>query len=121
MVNPQQAVFMQHSLGVCSIPVTEVIRGWGQYGEKVSALPWSETDKIDRLADLIVSSFARPDCEPFRQVTIVGHADKDWHGASFEIDVSFERARAVRDVLTAQVRKLWADRHMGAAPLGGIE
>ena len=98
-----------------------VIFGWGQYKDQVDLLPKPETDKIDQLADLIVSSFAQTTWPPYRKVRIVGHADKDWHGAGWEDTVSFNRAEAVQEALTKKVLELWDDRNMGPPPPGGQE
>jgi outer membrane protein OmpA-like peptidoglycan-associated protein len=107
--------------GTCPGPVTRIISGWGQYVDDVTKLPPAERSKIDELADLIVTSFTREGCVPFRRVMIVGHADRDWHGPKFEMDVSFKRANAVAAALTAAVRALWVARHMGPPPPGGVE
>jgi hypothetical protein len=105
----------------CPGPVNRIISGWGQYADEVNKLPAAERVKIDELADLIVTSFARQGCVPFRQVTIVGHADRDWHGPKYEMDVSFKRANAVAAALTAAVRALWVARGLGPPPQGGVE
>jgi hypothetical protein len=75
--------------------VETVIYGWGQYKDEVSLLPKPEQDKVDQLADQIVSSFAQSVLPPFRSVIVDGHADKDWHGAQLENTVSgdFSQAR----------------------------
>jgi hypothetical protein len=121
MFTLQQATLMQ-SVG---IPVTQtvgtVIYGWGQYNDEVLRLPKPEQDKIDQAADLIVSSFAQSALPPFRSVSIVGHADKDWHGSGLEHKVSGERAEAVQKALTAKVLSLWKERKMGPPPPGGVE
>jgi hypothetical protein len=108
---------MQSSPAGCPGPVEETIGGWGQYSHQI---PSGQQKIIDELADLIVSSFAQSNCPPFRSVLFVGHADKDWHGAAFEEEVSKERARTVQKALTNKVRKLWADRRMGPPPAGGV-
>ena len=96
----------------------ETIGGWGQYGRHV---PPGQQLTIDKLTDLIVSSFDQSNCAPFRMVSIAGHADKDWHGSNVEATVSFERAMTVQKVLTAAVKKLWDNRNMGPPPVGGVE
>lgn len=105
-------------VGLCAGGVEETISGWNQYSR---VLPPGGQTTLDKLADLIVSSFAQRTCPPFRQVRIVGHADKDWHGSAFEGRVSFERAMTVQSALTATVTKLWTSRGMGAPPPGGVE
>src|SRR5260370_1760635 len=75
----------------CTADIKEVIRGWEQYKDDFTQLLQAERDKIDRLSDLIVSSFAVTDCAPLRQVGIVGHADNDYHGPAFEQGVSEQR------------------------------
>jgi hypothetical protein len=102
----------------CSNSQSITIGDWGQYGIKISP-PQALT--INKLADLIVSSFAQSVCSPFRRVTIVGHADKDWQGSKKEMEVSFGRAIAVQQALTAAVRKFWDLRRMGPPPQGGVE
>ncbi len=121
MYSLQQAVFMQ-GIGM-SIPETvgTVIYGWGQYKDEVRQLPRAEQDKIDQAADLIVSSFAQFALPPFRSVRIIGHADKDWHGAELEGKVSIQRARTVQKALTEKVLALWRERKMGPPPPGGVE
>ncbi|MER2526870.1 MAG: hypothetical protein ABTR07_02965 [Candidatus Competibacter denitrificans] len=109
---------MQQSGVSCPGPVTETIINWGQYSHMV---PSGQKPTIDKLADLIVSSFAQSLCPPFRKVTVVGHADKDWHGAGKEMRVSFDRAMAVQKELTEAVKKLWSDRNMGPPPVGGVD
>src|SRR5271170_1854285 len=79
----------------CPAEVAEVIHGWGQYQDTVERLPQAERDKISRIADLVVASFTTPGCVPLGQITVVGHADKDAHGAAFEKKVSDERAQSV--------------------------
>jgi hypothetical protein len=88
MLTIEHAIFIG-GLGQSSTQAVEtVIYGWGQYKDKVSLLPKSEQDKIDRLAELIVSSFAQSVLPPYRSVIIVGHADKDWQGAKLEDTVA---------------------------------
>ena len=109
-----------NGLGQSSVqPVETVIYGWGQYKDKIPNLPRAEQDKLDHLADLIVSSFAQSVLPPYRSVIIIGHSDKDWHGAAFEDTVSGNRAEAVEEALTNKVLELWDDRNMGPPPRGG--
>jgi hypothetical protein len=121
MISIDHAVVMQRMGQPITQSVGTVIYGWGQYKDQVSLLPKAERDKIDQLADLIVSSFAQYTFPPFRKVAIVGHADKDWHGPRKEEEVAFNRASAIEDALTGTVKDLWDDRGMGAQPLGGVE
>lgn len=121
MLTIEHAVFM-NGLGQSSTQAVEtVIYGWGQYKDQVSLLPRAEQDKIDHLADLIVSSFAQSALPPYRSVMIVGHADKDWHGTGLEDTVAGNRAEAVEEALTNKVLDLWDDRNMGPPPPGGVE
>jgi outer membrane protein OmpA-like peptidoglycan-associated protein len=113
----KSVVSTQNTDASCAGSKTEIITNWGRYGSKVSP---GQQLVIDKLADLIVSSFAQSICPPFRQVEIVGHADKDWQGAKKETSVSFERAMAVQQSLAATVRRLWLERKMGAPPKGGV-
>jgi len=117
----QHALFMQAVTGVCPVEVFETISGWKQYSVNIALLPPNQSGKIDKLADLIVTSFTQVGCAPLRKVKIVGHADKDWHGEQAEHSISLDRAFAVKDELTAKVIQLWEDRHMGPPPPGGVE
>jgi hypothetical protein len=117
----RHALFLQATGQPAPQSVSTVIFGWGQYKDQAKLLPKPEQDKLDQLADLIVSSFAQSDLPPFRRVTIVGHADKDWHGAAWENTVSFNRASEVEEELTARVRALWEKRNMGPPPQRGID
>jgi hypothetical protein len=90
---------MQATSGICPVQLDEVIRGWGQYKDQVELLPASEQEKITQLAELIAQSFITPGCVPLGQIAIIGHADKDFHGAAFEKKVSDERATSVAAAL----------------------
>jgi len=109
--------YSQESEISCPSPKPETIINWGQYSSKI---PPGQELTINKLTNLIVSSFAQSSCPPFRKVEIVGHADKDWQGAKKEMSVSFARAMAVQQALTTAVRKLWSDRKMGPPPKGGV-
>ena len=113
-----QAVLMQQKSTACLGPVEETIAGWGQYSSHLTA---PQQLSIDKLADLIVSSFTQRDCPPFRTVDVAGHADKDWQGVKVEEKVSFDRAMTVQKALTETVKKLWSDRNMGPPPVGGVD
>jgi hypothetical protein len=103
MSRPQHAFFTLEVTGVVpGVPVTEVIRGWGQYSD---VLPNAEQSKIDQLADLVVTSFTSPGSFPLGLITIVGHADRDFHGAAFEKKVSDERALTVAASLGIAIKK----------------
>lgn len=121
MFTLQQATFMKSTGLPIGGSVGAVISGWGQYKDDVALLPKFERDKVDQLADLIVSSFDQSVSSPFREVTIVGHADKDWHGGPTESRVSFNRAMAVEEALEDKVLELWDERNMGPPPVGGVE
>ncbi len=120
----QQALIRQAASGGCSVQVDEVIRGWGQYEVFLQSgrarLPQAEQDKIDRLADLVVSSFSAVRCPPLGQISIVGHADRDFHGQQFEKKISDERATTVAASLATAIRNKWIARKMGAFPQGAI-
>ena len=126
MLTIQQAKFLVVATGSVGHPVSETIFGWYRYDDNVAFLPTAEQDKLNYLADLIVSSFEQSDFPPFREVKIVGHADKDWHerGASlegstdWEDSVSENRARAVDEYLKDVVPKLWHKRGLGPMPAG---
>jgi hypothetical protein len=89
-----------------------VIRGWGQYKDEVATLPESERAKIERLADLVVTSFAAPGCAPWERIGVVGHADKDYHGSAFEQRVSEKRARSIATALGNAIAERWATRSL---------
>jgi hypothetical protein len=116
------AIFMQGLGQRVTQPVATVIYGWGQYKDQVPLLPKPERDKVDQLADLIVSSFEQTALPPFRRVEILGHADKDWHGPSWEDTVSFNRAMAVQEALEDSIGALMDERNMGPTlPGGGVD
>jgi hypothetical protein len=116
----QHAIFLQATGHLAHQSVGAVIFGWGEYADRVKLLPKPERDKLDHLADLIVTSFAQPNEVPFRFVHIVGHADKDGHHpfwdpkrrAAWEDTVSMNRAKEVEEELTARVRELWEERNI---------
>jgi hypothetical protein len=115
---PGDIAHVQESSLSCSNLQSVTIGDWQQYGITISP---AQAFTINKLADLIVSSFAQSVCSPFGQVTIVGHADKDWQGPKKEMEVSFRRAMAVQQALTIAVRKLWDHRKMGSPPQGGVK
>jgi hypothetical protein len=78
----------------------------------IDLLPQNERDKIDKLADLVVTSFTQVGCPPLRKVHFAGHADKDWHGPQSEMSISLDRAIAIRDALTERVQQVWKERQM---------
>jgi hypothetical protein len=104
----------------CPAEVAEVIHGWGQYQDTVERLPQAERDKISRIADLVVASFTTPGCVPLGQITVVGHADKDFHGAAFEKKVSDERAQSVAAALSTAIIKAFRARKIGHLAKGAI-
>jgi len=106
--------------GSCATPVEDVIYGWGQYKDEVDKLPQSEKDKIARLADIVVTSFSAPNCSPLGQISVVGHADRDVHGAALEKKVSNERAISVAAELAKAIMNLWKARSMGPFRKGAI-
>src|SRR5271157_2998497 len=114
------ALFFQATGGSCPKQVDEVIRGWGQYKEQVKLLPSTEQDKISQIAELIVTSFTTPGCVPLGQITIVGHADNDFHGAEFEKKVSVERAGDVAAALGISIKKAFEAHGIGSIAKGAI-
>jgi len=114
------ALFLQTTTGQSPNQIDEIIRGWGQYKEKVETLPQPEQDKITHIAGVIVTSFTTQGSIPLGQITIVGHADKDFHGAPFEQKVSLERAAAVQDALAAAMIKAFKKSGIGRLPPGAI-
>jgi len=79
--------------------IDDVIRGWDQYKDEVALLPQGEKDKITRIAEAIAISFTTPGRVPLGRIVIIGHADKDFHGAAFEERISEERAKSVAAAL----------------------
>jgi 8-amino-7-oxononanoate synthase len=120
----QQASAMQASDTGCLMDVDEVIRGWGQYQTFLQTnsaqLPRQERDKITTLADLVVTSFAKPGCSPLGQITIVGHADHDARGPEFEKKISSERATSVAVALAKAIMDLWKVRRMPPFQKGAV-
>jgi hypothetical protein len=112
-------LFLQAS-GACPTQVDEVIRGWGQYKEEVALLPPVEKNKISQIADLVVTSFTTPGCVPLGQIIVIGHADKDFHGAAFEIKVSKERATSVAAALGTALVQAFKAHNIGHLARGAI-
>jgi Putative peptidoglycan binding domain len=106
--------------GTCPTEFAEVVRGWGQYEDKVERLAQAEQDKINKLADLIVATFTTPGCVPLGQITVVGHADQDFHGAAFEKKVSDERAQSVAAALSTAIIKAFKARKINRLAKGAI-
>jgi hypothetical protein len=104
----------------CPPEVDEIIRGWGQYKDRVELLPQPEQDKIGKIADLIVTSFVTPGCVPLGQITIIGHADHDFHGEAFEKKVSVERATSVAAALSTAIIKGFKAHHIEHLAQGAI-
>jgi carboxypeptidase C (cathepsin A)/phosphatidylserine/phosphatidylglycerophosphate/cardiolipin synthase-like enzyme/V8-like Glu-specific endopeptidase/subtilisin family serine protease len=90
------------------VPQSAVIYGWGQYRDDVAGLPKTEQAKIDKLADLVVKSFSQTSSQALGQISVVGHADQDIHGASFEKKISDDRAKAVAAALDSAIQKKWS-------------
>jgi hypothetical protein len=104
----------------CAGSVSEIIYGWGQYKDDVDKLPEPERKKIEKLADVVVSSFAVPECVALGKIAVVGHADRDAKGAAFEQKISDERALSVASALAQSIMKLWKARSMGPFTKGAI-
>jgi hypothetical protein len=103
------------------IPIMrDEIRGWGRYRIFADSLPLSEREKINRLADVVVTSFSKQGCIPLGQITVVGHADKDQRGPQFELRVSEERATTVSAALAKAIMALWRQRRMGKFARGAV-
>lgn len=94
----------------CVSQVERTIYGWGQYKDEVALLPSAERDKVNELANLVVSSFMIPGCPPLGTITIVGHADTDSHGPALEKRVSDARALSVAAELDKTMRALLVSR-----------
>ena len=116
----RQAFQIRTQIGVCPQPVHEIISGWGQYSDTIKTLPFDEREKIFKLADLVVTSFSTNSCPPLGKIGVVGHADRDFHGAEFEMKVSNERATTVAAALAIAIKDLWNSRGMGVFPFGAI-
>jgi hypothetical protein len=76
-----------------------VVQRWGEYKSSVADLDSGEIKEIDRAADRIVASFARP--LPVRALLVRGHADYDLRRSGeerelFELKISHKRAEHVR-------------------------
>jgi hypothetical protein len=99
----------------CPADSKEVIRGWGQYQDSVDKLSQEERGKIDQLSELIVGSFATPGCTPLGQISIVGHADNDYHGPAFEQRVSEQRAQSVAASLKGAIAENWQRRGLAGS------
>jgi len=106
--------------GTCPTEFAEVVRGWSQYEDKVERLAQAERDKINKLADLIVATFTTPGCVPLGQITVVGHADQDFHGVVFEKKVSDERAQSVAAALSTAIIKAFKARKINRLAKGAI-
>jgi hypothetical protein len=113
-------LFMQAVASTCPAQIDEIIRGWGQYKEKLESLPGSEQDKVTQIAKTIVTSFVTPGCVPLGQITIIGHADKDFHGAAFEKQKSDERALNVAVGLSSALIKGFKDHGIGHLARGAV-
>jgi hypothetical protein len=99
----------------CPADIEEVIRGWGQYQDSVDKLPREERDKINRLSELVVGSFATPGCTSLGQISVVGHADSDYHGPAFEQRVSVQRAQSVAASLSSAIAENWQRRGLAGS------
>jgi carboxypeptidase C (cathepsin A)/V8-like Glu-specific endopeptidase/subtilisin family serine protease len=104
--------------GSCPPQVEKTIYGWGQYKDDVPLLPSAERDKVNELANLVVNSFFAAGCAPLGKISIVGHADRDSHGAALEKRVSDARALSVAAELDRAIRALWTSR--GTGPLKSV-
>jgi hypothetical protein len=104
--------------GSCLPQFEKTIYGWGQYKDEVPLLPPAERDKINELANLVVDSFFVPGCAPLGKISIVGHADRDSHGAALEKRVSDARALSVAAELDRAIRALWTSH--GTGPLKSV-
>jgi len=120
MAGTLATALQMQATGGCPGEVDEIIRGWGQYKDRVELLPRPEQDKISQICDLIVTSFTRTGCIPLGQITIVGHADKDAQGANFEKKVSDERAKSVAAALTTAVIDGFKKHGIGHLARGAI-
>jgi Putative amidase domain len=99
----RMALLTETAASICSGQVDETIRGWGQYENQIALLPGPEQSKISKIAELIVTSFIKSGCIPLGQITIIGHADNDFHGPNFEKKVSYERATSVAAALGSAI------------------
>jgi hypothetical protein len=105
---------------ICPAQVNEIIRGWGQYKDRVDLLPGAEQQKIAQVAESIVNSFITPGCIRLGQITITGHADKDFHGPAFEKKVSDERATSVAAAVSSAIIAGFKKHGIGHVARGAI-
>jgi len=85
--------------------IRATVGGFPQYRQTVQSLPPPEQQNIERLAALIVQSYARG-ARPIHQVSLIGHADRDARrGRAFEDQISRERASQVQRALAYAVTR----------------
>jgi hypothetical protein len=116
MTQLRHALLAQAVGGFVHGPVFEVIRGWGQYKDTVELLPQPERDKVAKLAELVAKSFTVTGSTPLGQITVVGHADRDSHGAALEQKVSGERAQSVAAALAKAIVAEFKARKLTHSP-----
>jgi hypothetical protein len=115
----RNALFLQ-ATGSCPSHIDEVIRGWDRYVDQVKLLPQEEKDKVEQIAGIITNSFITPGCTPLGQIIIIGHADKDFHGAAFEQQKSEERATSVAAALATAIIESFKKHNIGHIAHGAI-
>jgi hypothetical protein len=69
---------------------------------------------------VIVTSFITPGSMPLGKLTIIGHADKDFHGPAFEQKVSLQRAADVQNALAAAIIAGFKKHGIGHLARGAI-
>jgi outer membrane protein OmpA-like peptidoglycan-associated protein len=83
-------------------PFHTIISGFSQYKTTIDSLPQEEREKVRAVADFVANSF-EPGELPILSIKIIGHADKDWHGADYEKKISEQRAQSAKDILSSEI------------------
>lgn len=87
------------------IPKEVTVFNFPQYSTEIDALPPNEKLKMDTLALEFANSFLHGNA-PILAFIIVGHADRDAHGADFEMKVSITRAESAQKWLVQKTKTL---------------
>jgi len=97
--HPQPLSVAQTPGVACPRPTRQVARGFPPHRNTFASLPREEQAKVEASAAAITRSFQRG-CQPIREVTLVGHADRDaQRNPAYHKRISGERAMAVRQAL----------------------
>jgi hypothetical protein len=83
-----------------------VVTGFSRYSDTDVGLPPKQREKLDRIAEWVVN-MGQPGGWPIREITCIGHADRDaQRGPAYEKTVSEQRARKIMETLQARIEKL---------------